>query len=207
MRNIALQSVVVLIGVLCLCFLCVGDPAPPAPEASAESKVLAYPELVAEFYRVLTQDAAPTYQQEKDLFGSSNLRKHLIDKEGLEENQPIILSLFRKNRDLFMTKNKADIKDLRGIRISSSFKILGSPGALRPSRQSGSFVIAMFIDDATAKQSGLRSVMFSVNESGDDRGKLGPDSIYFGGFDGVTAYEKFFDEKWALENLTPDDLN
>jgi len=179
-------------------------PSTAAPATRPEGKTVTPTEAVAAFYRVLVQDAPPTYEQEKEVFGSSasGLRVHLIDKTGASKTQPVLLELYRKHRDLFLPKNMKDAKDLSRVALSSWFTFVGRLGENAhpieqgPTGKRGGYVIAVFVDDPQAKSAHIRSVMFCVTEDG----KLGADDMCLGGFDGQTAYEKFFDMKWWLEH-------
>jgi hypothetical protein len=180
------------------------DASTTTPATRPDGKTVTPTEAVAAFYRVLVQDAPPTYEQEKGVFGSSasGLRVHLIDKTGASKTQPVLLDLYRKHRDLFLPKNMKDAKDANCVALSSWFTFVGRPGKNAhpieggPTGKRGGYVIACFVDDFKAKPAHNRSVVFSVTEDG----KLDADCIYLGGFDGQSAYEKFFDMKWWLEH-------
>ena len=196
-----LASMVFVAGVL-LSVGCPGDSPSKAAAGKEEDGAPNASDVVASFYFALVQDIPPTKEQEKELFGSSSVRGQLIDKTGMPEDHPVLLGLFRKHRDLFLPKNAKRGEELASVRISSSFTILGPPGDLVPGRGPGCHVMVVLIDDVKAKIARERTVIFSV----DGHGKIEGDWICFGGFGEDSAYEKFFDEKWAIEHAGPEDM-
>jgi hypothetical protein len=191
------MSITVALGIgLLFAGACAKESPSSKPVTHPTDKDLRAKELVTAFYRVLVHEKPPTYKEERELFGpNSGLRVHLIDKSGAPQTQPVLLELFRKNRDLFLPKNMKDKKNIEYIRISSLFTFLGSPARMSETPENSGYVIVLFVDDAEANPARFRTVMFDVTG-----GKLEADAIYFNGFEGETTHEKFFDQKWWIEH-------
>jgi hypothetical protein len=181
-------------------------PAPAAvpPAAKPEADPMDMPpatvgkltELVATFYKVLLQKEEPTLQQEKDLFGlDSPLRLNLIARKKGVANEPLILNLFRKNRDLFLPLGKlTDEQYLGAVQLTSPFDFVTSLNQIKGKAPAGrGLVMAMFIHDLRADKDKsmpqrFRTVIFSIED-----GKIVADGIWLDGFQGQLTGEKFLE--------------
>jgi hypothetical protein len=176
--------------------------APPAVKAAPDptevppATVSKLTELVATFYKVLLQKEEPTLQQEKDLFGLDNpLRINLLARKKGVATDPLILNLFRQNRDLFLPLGKLTEEEYRGgIQLTSPFDFVTSLNQIKGKAPEGrGLVMALFVHEVQPDRSKnvpprLRTIVFSI-----EGGKIQADAIWLDGFQGPTTFEKFFE--------------
>jgi hypothetical protein len=170
--------------------------AAPDPTEVPPATVGKLTELVATFYKVLLQKEEPTLQQEKDLFGlDSPLRLNLIARKKGVATEPVILNLFRKNRDLFLPLGKlSDEQYLGAIQLTSPFDFVTSLNQIKGKAPEGwGCVMALFVhelrpDRPKNEKPRFRTVIFSI-----ENGKIQADGIWLDGFQGQLTGEKFLE--------------
>lgn len=155
--------------------------------ATAPSAPVDPTELVVSFYKALLQDTPPTLQQEKELFHDGyNLHNFFLKNQKdlkVTDTDPVILTLFRKHKELFLPRNED--KPLTNIHISSPFNFVRNLERPKGKRED-SYVLAMFNYDKKAESSPCYTVVFQIIN-----GRIEPAGICFGGFEGETILNKF----------------
>lgn len=173
------------------------------PDSPKAGEVPDETDVVAEFYRLLLQDDPPTLGQEKAIFDldASGLRTNLIEVQGGDPNEPLLLNLCRQNQNLFVPSNVPEGRISEAIVLSTPFTWSRNLSAKKntdadPFR----FVIATFKDDAKAKDSRMRRIIFTVSE-----GRIDADMIELDGFDSkddmvlLTRFLKTPDGEWLVD--------
>lgn len=149
-----------------------------------EQLVKSTTDTVTSFYKVLLQKEEPTIAQEKELFNcnpSMAVMKGVItDKMQIPATEPGILQVFRTNKELFLPVGMKSTKD---IIISSPFQFVRNLERYKDSNNLEYDVIAL-LAERRSDGDHFRTVFFSVVG-----GKINPDAIRVGGYDGPLTLE------------------
>jgi hypothetical protein len=186
------------IGILCICGFVAwvamsqfASSAVPKSSSAAPSPSNELTDLVASFYKVLLQKEAPTLEQEEKLFGlRSPLRLNLLARNIGADTDPVVLQLFRQNRDLFLPLGKGLTTEdyFSAVQISSPFNFVCSLEGAKDKAPETAYVMALFVHEVNPKgvPSRVRTVVFQI-----EGGKINPGAIYLDGFQGQITLEKF----------------
>jgi hypothetical protein len=185
------------IGILCICGFVAwvamsqfANSAAPKSSSAAPSPSNELTDIVASFYKVLLQKEPPTLEQEENLFGlRSSLRVNLLARKKGADTDPVVLQLFRQNRDLFLPLGKDLTTEdyMSAVQISTPFNFVRRLETYKEKAPAGrGYVMALFGHDFRVRPQRSRTIVFSI-----EGGKIDPDDIYLDGFQGQLTMEKF----------------
>ena len=150
--------------------------AEPGNQSSAPSASDPATEVVAMFYQAILRETQPTLNQEHRIFlPDSRLRENLVAVQGYIPEEPVILQLLRKHKDLFLPKG---FRGPRQLLISSSAAFVRD--LERPLAEQGRrFVVALAFGGQVSDSVETREIVFEV-----EKGRIDPDTISLSGFAG-----------------------